>query len=774
MSGALAERPRVLHSLPDRLRVHLPAWSGDGPAQVELRLRRLPGVRRVQANPLTGNVVIGFDPRTTSEGILLSALAPNGAPAEVPEEERPLPPVVVEEEEGTLRRAAIAVRGLDRDPRVARRVLDGLRRFLGVHATTSPLTGRVLVEYDEDRVDLRELLAKVAEVELPDLPGEDRPAHPLDRAPLLHGALRTLGAVLGLGWLALRRLVGLTEPPRGARSAALATGVLGLLRSFPVVRNGLRRLFGRHPTDLAFGLAGIVTLTFSRSPLGLALTGTQALLLWREVRHRRASWLGYEEALGGSAAAEPGAVIRLKPGETAPLAAHVIEGLGTVLGRDGLPRQLTPGAHLSAGARLVSGALCLQLEGGKPFLPQPRPAPLAPSLYSRYLGAVGPLALGYAAVMALFTRSLARTFEALLLVNPRPALIGMEAANLDAADRLLRAGVTVIGTRPKRAVRLPDVLLVDGPRVLTEGLEVGGVIPLAPGLDVADVLLLAGDVSTAAGRPWGDAFPRAADAPADGGSFNGLWASAPVRGRVYGLGPPEDDLPQVDLLLPEGGYLLALSDVEGDRPLGLVALRPRVSPAAGRLVQACRRLGVRLEMLPAGAPLAARGVARRAGVALADSDDPVAVIRERQREGALVAFLSDSAHAAPGFADCDLAIGLSWGQHNRFPARADLLAPDLARVAAVVEAGARRERAVRDAVGFSAAANVAGVLAGFQGRLGVAGASRAVYLAALAALADGWLRLRGRGRVVSDQGDRRNFTPPLGETGHSATGAGTP
>src|SRR5262249_42754912 len=148
-------------------------------------------------------------------------------------------------------------------------------------------------------------LACVTEVELPDLPGEDRPAHPLDRAPLLHSASRTVGAALGLGLIALRRWTGLLPSPGRATLAATAAGVIGLLRSFPYVRNGLRRLLGRDAADLAFSASGIVTLTFAGSPLGLAVTGAEAVLLLHEVLARRAAWRRYEERLGGAAAAEP-------------------------------------------------------------------------------------------------------------------------------------------------------------------------------------------------------------------------------------------------------------------------------------------------------------------------------------------------------------------------------------------------------------------------------------------------------------------------------------
>src|SRR5262249_52408807 len=145
---------------------------------------------------------------------------------------------------------------------------------------------------------------------------------------------------------------------------------------------------------------------------------------------------------------------------------------------------------------------------------------------------------------------------------------------------------------------------------------------------------------------------------------------------------------------------------EGEqRPLGVFALRPRLASAVSELVQRCQRYGVRLVMLNAGDQIVAQEIARRAGVALLDSDNAMEVIRAKQKEGAYVAFVSDNAGAAAAFDACDLAIGLS-DERSHLPARADLLAPDLAAVAAIIEAGARQKATVRDSVGLSLLANV--------------------------------------------------------------------
>jgi hypothetical protein len=62
--GPSAERLRVLSLTPGRMRLHLPGWTAGDADRVEARLDRVRGVESVQANPLTGNLLIRFDPRS--------------------------------------------------------------------------------------------------------------------------------------------------------------------------------------------------------------------------------------------------------------------------------------------------------------------------------------------------------------------------------------------------------------------------------------------------------------------------------------------------------------------------------------------------------------------------------------------------------------------------------------------------------------------------------------------------------------------------------------
>lgn len=756
MSVALAAEPQLVHAIPGRVRVHLPGWSGQGQRALETRLRRLQGVMSAQANSLTANVLIRFDPAILDAGSILAALRSLLSDVTGLERDESPPPHAVHEREGHLGRARITVRGLDRHPEFARFIVEHLGSRPGVkRVTASALTGRVLIEFSHHDTMLEDLLSEIAHVELPDVAGEDRPEHPLDPGPLLQSAARVIGASAGLALLAAKQLTGFQESAGLRTGAVRASAALGILQGFPFIRNGLRRLLGRTTADLLFYVPNVVVLTLAGSPLGLALGLAESLRLLTEVIPRRAAWRQYEEGLENVPVAHPGAVIRLESGARTPLNCTVIEGFGTCTGRHGLPEPVAPNETLPAGARLYGGPFVLELQGGEPFAPEGRSASTTPSFYDRYLSRLGPLSLGYAALTAILTRSWSRTFQAFLLVNPRTAMIGKEAADTGASARVLREGVTVVGTRPERPIALPNLVLLDGPRVLSDGFEVTDAIPLETGGDVAEIHSYAEGVAAAAGAPWGGAVVTTGGMSAVDGTFDGRRASAEIDGARYTLGPLSDwsELPAAVRARFHGEHLLVLCRESKDIPtphlLGVLALRPRLAAGIADLVDACRRHGVEIGLLSAGHPVAAEAMSRRTQISLLPDVDTLQAVRSRQEDGSLVALVSDSAHAAAAFNVCDLAIALTTGRTSHFPARADLLAPDIRAVASIVEAGARRETAVRDSVLLSIGANIFGAFWGIRGAPGILRASYGVYVTALGALTDAWARLRGGERPGS-------------------------
>jgi uncharacterized membrane protein YbaN (DUF454 family) len=74
MDPAPCREPSLVHANSRRLRVHLPHWSCTYPDVLAAAIERLPGVTWVEANPLTGNVRMDFEPQQTSMQALLDAL----------------------------------------------------------------------------------------------------------------------------------------------------------------------------------------------------------------------------------------------------------------------------------------------------------------------------------------------------------------------------------------------------------------------------------------------------------------------------------------------------------------------------------------------------------------------------------------------------------------------------------------------------------------------------------------------------------------------------
>ncbi|GAC1647554.1 MAG: hypothetical protein NVS4B8_20310 [Herpetosiphon sp.] len=762
MAVAVAGIPEVVHETPGRVRVHLPTWPGAGQRAMEMELRQLGGVQRAQANPMTSNVLIQYDPKQVTQQTILGRLGqfvhstagidiPQQATAATAAPAPEAPPPVIHERSGQHGRARIAVRGIDRNPLLAQKVVERLSKRPGVlRVTSNTLTSRVLVEFNENRADIEDLVSEVAGLELPSMMDEDRPLHPLDPGPLIQSVGRTIGASMGLGLLAARRLFGLELASVAGSVPAQSAAAIGLLQSFPATRNGFRAVLGRNAADLLFQGAGIITQALAGSPLGLAVNLMEGLRVLTTVVARRAAWRRYEERLSNAPSTQPGAVVRLESGDRITRAARVIEGKGTATGTDGLPMPVAPNSTIPAGSRLYGGPWVIEVLAGTPFEPQPRPAPVSPSFYHRYIETVGPVSLAFAAIMGILTRSPGRAFSALLLVNPRAAMVGKEGADLGATARVLRAGVTVVGTRPDRAIRLPNSLLFEGPRVLTDGLEIVNVVPQDEAGEPAQLFGYAAGVAAAAGAPWSGAFLASNRAAAEDGSFDGHRARATVNGVAYVLRPLTrlEDVPSTLQLRHKGNLLLQLEREQEHAALAIFVLRPRLGAGATELIAACKQAGVKVAMVGRGDMNGAKRIGHRLDLEVLGGENAVAAIRERQSSGELVAFVGDSAEAAEAFEACDLAIGLTKGR-NHFSARADLLTPDLHGIAAVIEAGVRRAAVIRDSVGLSLASNIAGMVWGLRSQPPAEQASTLVFGAVITALTDGWYRLRGGKRTDS-------------------------
>jgi len=754
---ATAKAPHIVHRLPGRVRIHVPAISRATPEDVQARVERMPGVRRARANDLTRNVLVEFDagrvdPETIVERMqrlrYAAQSARGGAASTGPRRDRQRPRADTEAPRRAkiltsgrdVRRARVAVRGLDRDPDLSRRLVDRLSRRPEVHRVLpNPLTNRVLIELVAGTDSIQEILEEIAKLEPQDAKSEKTPAHPLDPVPIIEGGAKAIGTGLGLVLLLARRIVGAQGAPVARAGPGEVAGAIGLVEGFPPVAHRVEDKLGHQRKELLFGVTAIVSMSASASVLGLALAGASAVRLLTESLTRRRAWRDYEHGLGEHRAVHPGAVLELAEGQRAPMGATVIEGFGVGSALDSSPQRLFPGATMDPGACVYGGPVTVELLAGEKVQPTgARPSPPT-TVLDRYLRSVPYVSLIYAVGTGVVTRSPARALTALLLVNPVAALSGEESADRGAAVRAMRAGVVVVGSRRGRVISRPDVLIIDEPRTLCRGWELTRTRVFSDAYDKAEILGLARAISRCPGVPWDLGIESRSPARAGDARFDGVVASAEIEGERWMLEPAASDVPGERRHEPDE-HVLVLRRQRDRLVAGALTLRPHLIGGIAELVQACDGLNVGIDLATRAATPRARRIADRAGLQCVESPAAERVL-EAQGHRERVFVIGDSVSSGAAFDRCDLAIGLSSGVSESFPARADLLAPGLEAVATVIEAAGRRDAAVRDSAALSAAANLGGAAWGaLQGppfRLGnVPGQA-----AGLVAVADGAFRL---------------------------------
>lgn len=779
---AVADDPRIVHSLPGRVRIHAPGIGDVGAASVVDAIARVDGIRRARASALTGNVLVEFDQERLDERRVLTRLrsvvraARRHSGTRHSGERKPsrAPPTSTSAAKSTAddgttnptprRRARVAVRGLDRDPDLARRVVERLSRRPGVfRVSPSPLTGRVLVELAAGAQTMQQILDDIADLELPGEDGGEVPPHPLDPSGIIEGGAKTIGAGLGLLLLLGRRIAGSAGPPIPQGAGEVASTV-GLIEGVPAATRWIESTLGHERKELVFGATAIVAMSASGNPFGLAFAGAAALRLLTESLSRRRAWREYELRTQEQPAVHPGAVVTLVPGQRAPLPGRVVDGFGVCMALDGSPQPVYPGARLDPGARIQGAAVTLELGQEELFAttPSDRPpstdSPSSTDPLERYLQSISYGSLAYALATGLLTRSAARTLTALLLVNPVPALAGRDSADRGACARATRAGAVVVSTRPGHPISCPDTLLIDEPRTLCEGWELVSAKSLADQWDERQLMALAAAVSTCAGSPWGLLLPTAGMSGAVDGTFDGRVASAEVAGERWLLGP-EDDSAEMRMPLHADEQMLVVRRQRDGVEAGAIIVRPHLSRGVRVLVEACRARDVRIELTTRKITPGVSRLAERAGIPVHATPARRRVLA-LQREGLRVAVVGDSMRSAEAFDRANLAIALSSGLSGPFPARADLLAPRLEAVASILDAGARRDAAVHDAVLLSLAANVGGATWGTWRRAPFRAGNRPAHVGGLLAMADSAARLWGgsRPRTVTER-----LTDPMPE-----------
>ncbi|HEY0322946.1 MAG TPA: potassium-transporting ATPase subunit KdpB [Pyrinomonadaceae bacterium] len=119
----------------------------------------------------------------------------------------------------------------------------------------------------------------------------------------------------------------------------------------------------------------------------------------------------------------------------------------------------------------------------------------------------------------------------------------------------------------------------------------------------------------------------------------------------------------VERIAKEGGTPLVVADT--NRPLGVIYLKDIVKGGMRERFDQLRRMSIKTVMITGDNPLTAATIAREAGVddflAEAKPEDKMALIKNEQQEGKLVAMTGDGTNDAPALAQADVGVAMNTG-----------------------------------------------------------------------------------------------------------------
>src|SRR5262245_28816704 len=286
------------------------------------------------------------------------------------------------------------------------------------------------------------------------------------------------------------------------------------------------------------------------------------------------------------------------------------------------------------------------------------------------------------------------TVLAALLVCLIPTTIGglLSAIGIAGMDRMIQANVIAMSGRAVEAAGDVDVLLLDKTGTITLGNRQATAFLPADGTKVESLADAAQLASLADETPEGRSIvvlakerygirqrdiqalgarfiPFSAHTRMSGVDFDGRQirkgAADAVEAYVRSLGGrfPEAVRHTVEQIAKEGGTPLVVSD--GMRVLGTVQLKDIVKGGIHERFAELRRMGIKTVMITGDNPLTAAAIAAEAGVddflAQATPETKLALIRQTQTGGKLVAMTGDGTNDAPALAQADVAVAMNTG-----------------------------------------------------------------------------------------------------------------
>jgi len=281
-----------------------------------------------------------------------------------------------------------------------------------------------------------------------------------------------------------------------------------------------------------------------------------------------------------------------------------------------------------------------------------------------------------------------------LLVCLIPTTIGglLSAIGIAGMDRLIQRNVIAMSGRAVEAAGDVDVLLLDKTGTITLGNREATAFHACPGVTEAELASAAQLASFADETPEGRSIvvlakekyglrgrelaphnplfiPFSAQTRMSGVDMDGkeIRKGAPEAIKRYvserGQVVPSEMTEQIERIAKSGGTPLLVS--QNCRVLGTIELTDIVKGGIRERFDHLRAMGIRTMMITGDNPLTAAAIARQAGVddflAEAKPEDKMALIRNEQTKGKLVAMTGDGTNDAPALAQADVGVAMNTG-----------------------------------------------------------------------------------------------------------------
>jgi len=409
-----------------------------------------------------------------------------------------------------------------------------------------------------------------------------------------------------------------------------------------------------------------------------------------------------------------GDVVVVEAGELIPGDGTVIEGIATVdesaITGESAPVIRESGGDRSAvtgGTRVTSDRIVVEItqEPGQSFLDRmialvegaerrKTPNEIALNILLAALTLIFVIVVATLRPFGLFAgTAISETTLIALLVALIPTTIGalLSAIGIAGMDRLVRRNVLALSGRAVEASGDVDVLLLDKTGTITIGNRLASEFIPMPGVAESDLAEAAQLSSLADETPEGRSIvvlakqygirehdmgsihaefvPFSAETRMSGVDYDGQQlrkgAGDAITDLVIREGgtPPPELKRELDRIGSEGGTPLAVA--RNNQVLGVIYLKDTIKEGMKARFDQLRAMGIKTVMVTGDNRLTAAKIAEESGVddflAEATPERKLALIREEQGEGRLVAMTGDGTNDAPALAQADVGVAMNTG-----------------------------------------------------------------------------------------------------------------